>query len=75
MSLEELQERLWRRERGNWVDAPALLVFDNIEDMDDYMLKNVVLFNEKMYLCYVKDELTQELIDTLNFTRYAFMWD
>ena len=74
MSLEELEERLSRKERGCWVDAPALLVFNTIEEMNDYMLKNVVLFNEKMYLCYAKDELLPDIIDTLNFTRYAFMW-
>ena len=74
MSLEELQERLSRKERGWWVDAPTLLVFNDTEEMTDYMLKNIVLFNEKMYLCYAKDELLPEIIDTLNFTRYGFMW-
>lgn len=80
MSLEELQERLSRKERDCFYtelygeDFPALLVFNTIEEMNDYMLKNVVLFNEKMYVCYAKDELLPEVIDTLNFTRYAFMW-
>ena len=57
MSLEELQERLSRKEIGGWVDAPTLLVFNDIEEMNDYMLKNIVLFNEKIYICYAKDEL------------------
>jgi hypothetical protein len=74
MSLEELEERLSRKERGCRVDAPTLLVFNDIEEMNDYMLKDVVLFNEKIYLCYAKDELLPDMIDTLNFTRYAFMW-
>lgn len=74
MSLEELQERLSRKERGCWVDAPMLLVFNDIEEMNKDMLKNIVLFNEKMYLCYAKDELLPDIIDTLHFSRYAFMW-
>ena len=74
MSLEELQERLSRKERGYYVDAPTLLVFNNIEEMSDFMLKSIALFNEKMYLCYAKDELLPDIIDTLNFTRYVLMW-
>ena len=80
MSLEELQERLLIQERLSikkrcyWEDAPILLVFNDIEEKNDYMLKDIVLFNEERYLCYAKDELLPDIIDTLNFTRYAFMW-
>lgn len=72
MSLEELQERLSIKQR-HFSDAPALLVFDNTEEKNDYMLKDIGLFNEKVYLCYAKDELSPDVIDNLNFKWYTFM--
>lgn len=73
MSLEELQERLSIKQRHSYSDAPALLIFDNTEEKNDYMLKDIGLFNEKVYLCYVKDELSPDVIDNLKFKWYTFI--
>ena len=72
MSLEELQERLSIKQRY-FSDGPALLIFDNTEEKNDYMLKDIKLFNEKVYLCYAKDELSPDVIDNLKFKWYTFM--
>ena len=73
MSLEELQRRLSRKQAPIWSHNPALVVFDYIEEKNDYMLKEINLFNEKVYLCYAKDELSPDVIDNLNFKRHIFM--
>ena len=72
MSEEELRERLSRKQRY-FSDAPALLIFDNTEEKNDYMLKDIGLFNEKVYLCYAKDELSPDVMDNLKFKWYTFM--
>ena len=73
MSEEELQERLWRKQEDIYSDAPSLLIFDNIKEKNDFMLKDIKLFNEKVYLCYAKDELSPDVIDNLNFKWHIFM--
>ena len=73
MSLEELRERLLIKQRGVRADAPTLLIFDNIKEKNDFMLKDIKLFNEKVYLCYAKDELSPDVIDNLNFKWHIFM--
>ena len=72
MSSEELQERLSIKQRY-FSDAPALLIFDNTEEKNDYMLKDIELFNEKAYLCYAKDELSPDVMDNLKFKWYTFI--
>lgn len=73
MSEEELEERLLRKQRDIYSDTPTLLIFDNIEQKNDCELKNINLFNEKMFLCYVKDELSPDIIDNLNFRWHTFV--
>ena len=73
MSEEELQIRLSIKQRDIYSDAPTLLIFDNIEEKNAYMLKDINLFNEKMFLCYGKDELSPNVTDNLNFRWHTFM--
>ena len=73
MSEEELQERLWRKQEDIYSDAPSLLIFDNIKEKNDFMLKDIKLFDEKRFLCYAKDELSPDVIDNLNFRWHTFV--
>lgn len=73
MSEEELQRRLSIKQAPIGSHNPILLIFDNTEEKNDYMLKDIGLFNEKEYLCYAKDELSPDMIDNLNFKWHIFM--
>ena len=68
MSDRDLYNALRQYSQGLFNDYPMLLIFENQEQMDYGQIRNIELFDKSRYICYLKQEITEDLLIRLKYS-------
>ena len=73
MSDRDLCDALQQYSQGIFNDYPMLLIFENQEQMDYGQIRNIELFNKSRYICYLREEITEDLLMRLKYSTYTLV--
>ena len=73
MNSIDLRDALRIYSQGVFNDCPMLLIFENQAQMDDTQIRNIELFDKSRYICYLKEEITEELLIRLKYSTYTLV--
>ena len=73
MSDRELHDVLQQYSQDVFNNYPVLLIFENQEQMDCGQIKNINTFNKSRYICYLTEEITEDLSIHLKSASYILL--
>ena len=73
MSDRDLREALEQYSQGLFSDYPALLIFENQEQMDDAQIRNIAFFDKSRFICCLREEITEDLLMRLKYKIHMFV--
>ena len=73
LSDSDLRDVLRQYSQGIFNGCPTLLIFENQEQMDYGQIRNIELFDKSRYICYLREEITEDLLIRLKYSTFVFV--